>query len=239
MLDPNNPEGRRLARIPASFLDSIPTQSRPPLPTKTPFTHKRPVHKVNTPLKDEPATKGDNKLRPGHSAPPANAKFPSYTEAGRPSHLPTAVVVVDLTYTLRPSSFPGKIGDQTSQPEEDASAKCDGLLVFLIILLLGGLFSGCLLLMQGSRGFLRRTGRRYGWKWVKNSDSVDLENAIFHLKDHPGAFEEHHIVLLREVLADYGDSSYVRADEKAAEEDRLHSTDCSPIPYPRPARMAL
>ncbi|PNP81707.1 hypothetical protein FNYG_04733 [Fusarium nygamai] len=240
MFDPNNPKGRPLAGIPASLLDSIPTQSRPPLPTMTPFTHKRPDHKVNRPpMRDEPTTKGDNKLRPGHSAPPADAKFPSPTEAVRPSILPTAVAVVDLTYTLRPSSFPDKIGDQTSQPEEDASAKCDGLLVFLIILLLGGLFDGCLLLMQCSGSFLRRIGRRYGWKWVKKSDSVDLENAIYHLKDHPGAFEEHHLVLLREVLEDYGDSSYVRANEKAAEEGRLDSTDYSPLPYPRPARMAL
>ncbi|KAG5816130.1 hypothetical protein H9Q74_002036 [Fusarium xylarioides] len=246
---PNPSAGRPLAgppdSVPTSLLDSIPTQSRHPLPTKTPFTHKRPDHKVDRPpLRDEPTTKGDNKLRPGHSAPPANAKFPSPTEAGRPSRLPTTNVV-HFTCILRPSSFPGRIGVQTSQPEEDASVKCDGLLVFLIILLLGGLFSGCLLLMQGSKSFLRRIGRRHGWKWVKKSDSVDLENAIYHLKAYLGEFEEHHLVLLREVLenyevlANYGDSSYVRADEKAAEEGRLDSTDCSPLPYPQPARMVL
>ncbi|KAF5578619.1 hypothetical protein FPCIR_11512 [Fusarium pseudocircinatum] len=248
--DPNIPEGRPLtdgrdsvptksplsdppAGISASLLDCIPTQSRPPIPTKTPFTHKSTDHKVNRPpLRDEPATKGDNNLRPGYSFPPADAEFPSSTEAGCPSNLPTAIVVVDLTYTLRPSPFPDEIGDQTSQSEE-------GLLVFLIILLLGGLFSGCLFLMQGPRSFLRRIGRRYGWKWVKKFDSVDLKNTIFHLKVHPGAFEEHHLVLLREVLAGYEESSYVRADEKAAEEGRLDSTDCSPLTYPRPARMAL
>ncbi|KAF5721975.1 hypothetical protein FMUND_3335 [Fusarium mundagurra] len=243
MVGPNILEGRPLAGhpagIPASLLDSIPTQSRVPLPTKTPFTHKRPDHKVNRPpLRDEPTTKGDNKMRPGHSDPQAGVKFPSPTEAVRPSRLATAAVV-HIACTLRPSSFPGRIGVQTSQSEEDASAKCDGLPVFLIIILLGGVFSGCLFLMQCSGSFLRRIGRRYGWKWVKKSDSVDLENAIHHLKDHPGAFEEHHLVLLREVLANYGDSSYVRAEEKAAEEGRLDSTDCSPLTYPRPVRMVL
>ncbi|KAF5572009.1 hypothetical protein FPANT_13428 [Fusarium pseudoanthophilum] len=239
MLDPNNPQGRPLVGILASLLDSIPTQSRPPLPTKTPFTHKRPDYNFNRPpLRDEPATKGDNKLKPSHSDPPAGDKFPSPTEAVRPSRLPIAVTVVDLTYTLRLSS-PDTTGVQASPSEEDACANEKGLLVFLGILLLGGLFCGFLLLMQRSGSFLRRIGRRYGWKWVKNSDSVDLTNAIYHLKDYPGAFEEHHLVSLREVLADREDSSYVRADEKAAEEGRLDSTDCSPLTYPRPARLAI
>ncbi|KAF5975714.1 hypothetical protein FCOIX_7540 [Fusarium coicis] len=239
MLDPNNPKGWPLAGIPASFLDSIPIQPCPLLPTKTPFTHNRPDRKANRPpLRDEPATKGDNKLRPGHSAPPAGYKFPSPTETVRPSRLPIAVPVVDLTYTLRLSS-PDRTGVQASPSEEDASANEKGLLVFLIILLLGGFFSGCLLLMQGSGSFLRRTGRRYGWKWVKKSDSVDLERAIFRLKDYPGAFNEYHLVLLREIMADHGDSPYVRADEKAAEEGRLDSIDSSPLTYPWPARMAL
>ncbi|KAF5649281.1 uncharacterized protein FTJAE_1023 [Fusarium tjaetaba] len=217
MLDPNNLQGRPL--------------SRPPLPTKTPFTHKRPS------LRDEPATKGDNKLKPSHSDPPAGDKFPSPTEAVRPSRLPT-VVVVKLTNTFRLSS-PDRTGVQACPSLEDASANEKGLLVFLIILLLGGFLSGCLLLMQGSGSFLRRIGRRYGWKWVKKSDSVDLENAIRHLKGHPGAFEASHLVLLREVVADWKVPSYVRSDEKAAEEGRLDSSDCSPLTYPRPARLAL
>ncbi|KAF5554019.1 hypothetical protein FNAPI_6563 [Fusarium napiforme] len=241
MLDPNNLQGRplvdTLASL-ASLLDSVPTQSRPPLPTKTPFAHKRPDYNFNRPpLRDGPATKGDNKLRPSHSDPPAGDKSPSPTEAVRPSRLPT-VVVVKLNYTLHPSS-PDTTGVQACPSLEDASANEKGLLVFLIILLLGGFLSGCLLLMQGSGSFLRRIGRRYGWKWVKKSDSVDLENAIRHLKGHPGAFEARHLVLLREVVAGWKDPSYVRSDEKAAEEGRLDSSDCSPIPYPRPARLAL
>jgi hypothetical protein len=156
----------------------------------------------------------------------------------RPSRLPIAVAVVDLTYTLRLSSL-DRTGVQASPSEEDASANEKVLLVFLIILLLGGFFSGCLLLMQGSGSFLRRTGRRYGWKWVKKSDSVDLERAIFRLKDYPGAFNEYHLVMLQEIMADHGDSPYVRVDEKAAEEGRLDSMDYSPITYPWPARMAL
>ncbi|KAI1019961.1 hypothetical protein LB503_006297 [Fusarium chuoi] len=223
----------------AGPLDSIPTKSRLPVPTKTPFAQWIPDFKTNRPpLKEVSTTKGDKKLRPGHSAPPANVKFPSPTDAVRPSRLPTADVSHITGASIRPSTLPGRIGVQTSQSEKEASASCDGLLVFLIILLLGGVFSGCLLLMQCAGSLLRRIGRRYGWKWVKRSDSVDLENAIYHLKDYPGAFEEHHLVLLREVLADYGDSSYVRADEKAAEEGRLDSTYCSSLPEPRPARMA-
>ncbi|KAF5246804.1 hypothetical protein FANTH_6665 [Fusarium anthophilum] len=214
----------------AGPLDSIPTKSRLPVPTKTPFTHKRPDHKADRPpLKEEATEKGDKKLGPGHSAPPANVKSPSPTDAVRPSRLAT-VGVAHITYTsTSPSSFPGRIGVQTSQSEEEPSARCDGLHVFLIIMLLGAFFGGCLLLMQVTGSFLRRIGRRYGWKWVKKSDSVDLENAIYQLEDYPGAFEEHHLVLLREVLENYGDSSYVREDEKAAEEGRRDSTHCAPL----------
>ncbi|CVL00894.1 uncharacterized protein FMAN_10161 [Fusarium mangiferae] len=220
-------------------LDSIPTKSRLPVPTKTPFAQWIPDVKADRPpLKEVSTTKGDKKLRPGHSAPPANVKFPSPTDAVRPSRLPTAGVSHITRASICPSSLPGRIGVQTSQSEEEASAHCDGLLVFLIILLLLGVFSGCLLLVQCAGSLLRRIGRRFGWKWVKRSDSVDLENAIYHLKDHQGAFEEHHLVLLREVLADYGNSSYARAGEKAAEEGRLDSTYCSSLSEPRPARMA-
>ncbi|KAF4428288.1 hypothetical protein FACUT_9416 [Fusarium acutatum] len=215
----------------AGPLGSIPTKHHIPVPTKTPFTHKRPDHKDGgPPWRDESTTKGDKKLRPDHSAPPAGVKFPSPNEAVRPSRLATAGVSHFTGTSLRPSSFPGRIGVQTSQTEEEASAQCNGLLVFLIIILLGAAFGGCLLLMQCAGSFLMRIGRRYGWKWVKKSDSVDLENTIYHLKDHPGAFEEHHLVLLREVLANCGDSSYVRAEEKATEEGRLDSTDCSRLP---------
>ncbi|CVK94532.1 uncharacterized protein FPRN_10190 [Fusarium proliferatum] len=231
----NIPKGSPLT----GSLDPIPTKSRLPVPTKTPFAQWLPDFKTKRrPLKEVSTTKGDEKLRPGHSAPPANVKFPSPNDAVRPSRLPTVSVSHITGASIRPSSLPGRIGVQTSRSDEEPSAHCDGLLVFLIILLLLGVFSGCLLLMQCAGSLLRRIGRRFGWKWVKRSDSVDLENAIYHLKDCPGTFEEHHLVLLREVLADYGDSSYVRGGEKAAEEGRLDSTYCSSLPEPRPARMA-
>jgi len=221
-------------------IDSILTKSRRPVPTKTPFAEWIPDFKANRPtLKEVSTTKGDKNLRPSRSDPPANVKFPSPNDAVRPSRLPTAGISHTTGTSIQPSTRPCRIGGQTSQSEEEASVYYDGLFVFAIILLLGGLFCGCLLLMQCAGSILRRIGRRYGWKWVKRSDSVDLENAINDLKEYPGAFEEHHLVLLREVLADYGDSSNVRVDEKAAEEGRLDSTDYPYLPEPRPARMAL
>ncbi|KAF5646805.1 hypothetical protein F52700_1713 [Fusarium sp. NRRL 52700] len=209
---PHVPEGWPLA----GPLDSIPTKSRVPTPTKTPLTHNRPDHKADMPpLKEEVTKKGDKKVWPGHSAPPAGVKFPSPTEGVRPSRLPSTGASRITCVPLRTSSLPGRIGVKTSPCQEKAPVTCDGLLVFMIILLLGGLFGGCVLLMQVSSSFLRRIGRRCGWKWVKKSDSVDLDNAIYDLRGHPGTFEEHHLVMLQEILANYGDSSYVGEGEKA------------------------
>ncbi|KAH7202138.1 hypothetical protein DER44DRAFT_828726 [Fusarium oxysporum] len=220
-------------------LFSIPTRSGPPIPTKTPFTDKRPDHKANRlPLKEEPTPKEDKELMPGHNAVhgPAHA-LASATSFERPGRLGTAGVSHITGIPLRPPPIAGKTVVQNRQSEDEAY-EYTGLLVFLIVILLGAAFGGCLLLMRLVASVSRRLGRRYGWKWVKRADSADLEDAIYYWKDHPDVFEQYHLDLLREILASYGGSSYLPVDEKAAEMGRLDSTDCAPLPGPRPVHMA-
>src|SRR6478735_290603 len=132
----------------------------------------------------------------------------------QPPALSAQVVSVPLVSPTSPAflSVPPPIAGKTvvqNRQAEDEAYEYTGLLVFLIVILLGAAFGGCLLLMRLVASVSRRLGRRYGWKWAKRADSADLEDAIYYWKDHPDVFEQYHLDLLRDILASYGGSSYL------------------------------
>ncbi|KAF4946406.1 hypothetical protein FGADI_11231 [Fusarium gaditjirri] len=223
-------------------LFSVPTHPGPPIPTKTPFTGKRPARKSNRlPLKEESTTKESKKSMPGYGAAYGSAHtFPSATSFESPTLLGTAGVSQITGNPLRLSPIAGNTENQICQTEEAAN-ECFGVLVFLIVILVGAALSGCVLLMKLAVGASKRLGRRFGWKWLKKADIADLEGAISYWKDHPDGFEQYHLNLLRDILASHEGSLHLTAGDKekeAAEMGSLYSTDGALLPGPQTAHLA-